>query len=146
MNYIIVISYSFINQGPDDFTYTHCNYCYWIVNTLLHRQFTITQTYRDGFQNLLIERKGRRFMLMGGFILMTVWAVVFTVALLSAVSHLIILIHRRGTWQIFTSHLVIIVCLVSEQIRVRGSKRKLQDPNYSLWSHFVSRPIVRLCC
>ncbi|XP_029007717.1 solute carrier family 2, facilitated glucose transporter member 11 [Betta splendens] len=34
--------------------------------------------------NLLIERKGRRFMLMGGFILMTVWAVVFTVALLSA--------------------------------------------------------------
>ncbi|KAK2915120.1 solute carrier family 2, facilitated glucose transporter member 11 [Channa argus] len=33
--------------------------------------------------NLLIERKGRRFMLMGGFILMTIWAVVFTVALLS---------------------------------------------------------------
>ncbi|XP_033823168.1 solute carrier family 2, facilitated glucose transporter member 11 [Periophthalmus magnuspinnatus] len=32
--------------------------------------------------NLLIERKGRRFMLMGGFILMTVWAVVFTIALL----------------------------------------------------------------
>ncbi|XP_023810453.1 solute carrier family 2, facilitated glucose transporter member 11 isoform X2 [Oryzias latipes] len=31
--------------------------------------------------NLLIERKGRRFMLMGGFILMTVWAVIFTVAL-----------------------------------------------------------------
>ncbi|XP_036955535.1 solute carrier family 2, facilitated glucose transporter member 11 isoform X1 [Acanthopagrus latus] len=31
--------------------------------------------------NLLIERKGRRFMLMGGFILMTVWAVVFTIAL-----------------------------------------------------------------
>eukprot|EP00066_Takifugu_rubripes_P007660 XP_003973362.1 PREDICTED: solute carrier family 2, facilitated glucose transporter member 11-like [Takifugu rubripes] len=31
--------------------------------------------------NLLIERKGRRFMLMGGFILMTVWAIVFTVAL-----------------------------------------------------------------
>ncbi|XP_077385426.1 solute carrier family 2, facilitated glucose transporter member 11-like isoform X2 [Festucalex cinctus] len=31
--------------------------------------------------NLLIERKGRRFMLMGGFILMTVWAVVFTFAL-----------------------------------------------------------------
>ncbi|CAB1426236.1 unnamed protein product [Pleuronectes platessa] len=31
--------------------------------------------------NLLVERKGRRFMLMGGFILMTVWAVVFTIAL-----------------------------------------------------------------
>ncbi|XP_061584500.1 solute carrier family 2, facilitated glucose transporter member 11-like [Cololabis saira] len=31
--------------------------------------------------NLLIERKGRRFMLMGGFILMTVWAIVFTLAL-----------------------------------------------------------------
>uniref|UniRef100_A0A8C6V1W7 Solute carrier family 2, facilitated glucose transporter member 5 n=1 Tax=Neogobius melanostomus TaxID=47308 RepID=A0A8C6V1W7_9GOBI len=31
--------------------------------------------------NLLIERKGRRFMLMGGFILMTVWAIVFTIAL-----------------------------------------------------------------
>ncbi|KAM6928428.1 solute carrier family 2, facilitated glucose transporter member 11 [Xenentodon cancila] len=31
--------------------------------------------------NLLIECKGRRFMLMGGFILMTVWAVVFTIAL-----------------------------------------------------------------
>ncbi|XP_061639911.1 solute carrier family 2, facilitated glucose transporter member 11 [Phyllopteryx taeniolatus] len=31
--------------------------------------------------NLLIERKGRRFMLMGGFIFMTVWAVVFTIAL-----------------------------------------------------------------
>ncbi|KAF6730896.1 Solute carrier family 2, facilitated glucose transporter member 11 [Oryzias melastigma] len=31
--------------------------------------------------NLLVERKGRRFMLMGGFILMTVWAVIFTVAL-----------------------------------------------------------------
>ncbi|KAM9408192.1 solute carrier family 2, facilitated glucose transporter member 11 [Pholidichthys leucotaenia] len=31
--------------------------------------------------NLLIERKGRRFMLMGGFILMTIWAVVFTIAL-----------------------------------------------------------------
>ncbi|XP_037107938.1 solute carrier family 2, facilitated glucose transporter member 11 [Syngnathus acus] len=31
--------------------------------------------------NLLIERKGRRFMLMGGYILMTVWAVVFTFAL-----------------------------------------------------------------
>uniref|UniRef100_A0A665VJK1 Solute carrier family 2, facilitated glucose transporter member 5 n=1 Tax=Echeneis naucrates TaxID=173247 RepID=A0A665VJK1_ECHNA len=33
------------------------------------------------FTNLLIERKGRRFMLMGGFILMTIWAVVFTIAL-----------------------------------------------------------------
>ncbi|XP_054472802.1 solute carrier family 2, facilitated glucose transporter member 11-like [Anoplopoma fimbria] len=32
--------------------------------------------------NLLVERKGRRFMLMGGYILMTVWAVVFTIALL----------------------------------------------------------------
>ncbi|KAK2862049.1 hypothetical protein Q5P01_001582 [Channa striata] len=32
--------------------------------------------------NLLIERKGRRFMLMGGFIFMTIWAVVFTIALL----------------------------------------------------------------
>ncbi|XP_076012894.1 solute carrier family 2, facilitated glucose transporter member 11-like [Genypterus blacodes] len=31
--------------------------------------------------NLLIERKGRRFMLMGGFILMTVWAIIFTIAL-----------------------------------------------------------------
>ncbi|XP_042362748.1 solute carrier family 2, facilitated glucose transporter member 11-like [Plectropomus leopardus] len=31
--------------------------------------------------NLLIERKGRRFMLMGGYILMTIWAVVFTIAL-----------------------------------------------------------------
>ncbi|XP_068171619.1 solute carrier family 2, facilitated glucose transporter member 11 isoform X2 [Antennarius striatus] len=31
--------------------------------------------------NLLIESKGRRFMLMGGYILMTIWAVVFTVAL-----------------------------------------------------------------
>ncbi|KAM9813502.1 solute carrier family 2, facilitated glucose transporter member 11-like [Neosynchiropus ocellatus] len=31
--------------------------------------------------NLLIERKGRKFMLMGGFILMTLWAIVFTVAL-----------------------------------------------------------------
>ncbi|KAM3622523.1 uncharacterized protein V6R79_026204 [Siganus canaliculatus] len=31
--------------------------------------------------NLLIEHKGRRFMLMGGFILMTIWAVVFTIAL-----------------------------------------------------------------
>ncbi|XP_041836328.1 solute carrier family 2, facilitated glucose transporter member 11 isoform X2 [Melanotaenia boesemani] len=31
--------------------------------------------------NLLIERKGRRFMLMGGFILMTIWAIVFTIAL-----------------------------------------------------------------
>uniref|UniRef100_G3N9C5 Solute carrier family 2, facilitated glucose transporter member 5 n=1 Tax=Gasterosteus aculeatus aculeatus TaxID=481459 RepID=G3N9C5_GASAC len=29
--------------------------------------------------NLLVERKGRRFMLMGGYILMTVWAVVFTI-------------------------------------------------------------------
>uniref|UniRef100_A0A3Q2YAW8 Solute carrier family 2, facilitated glucose transporter member 5 n=1 Tax=Hippocampus comes TaxID=109280 RepID=A0A3Q2YAW8_HIPCM len=37
--------------------------------------------------NLLIERKGRRFMLMGGFILMTVWAVVFTIAL--SLEHLI---------------------------------------------------------
>ncbi|XP_026203607.1 solute carrier family 2, facilitated glucose transporter member 11 [Anabas testudineus] len=34
--------------------------------------------------NLLIELKGRRFMLMGGFILMTIWAIVFTVALLAA--------------------------------------------------------------
>ncbi|TNN84367.1 Solute carrier family 2, facilitated glucose transporter member 11 [Liparis tanakae] len=32
--------------------------------------------------NLLVEHKGRRFMLMGGYILMTVWAVVFTIALL----------------------------------------------------------------
>ncbi|KAL6112058.1 slc2a11 [Pungitius sinensis] len=32
--------------------------------------------------NLLVELKGRRFMLMGGYILMTVWAVVFTIALL----------------------------------------------------------------
>ncbi|XP_031143392.1 solute carrier family 2, facilitated glucose transporter member 11 isoform X1 [Sander lucioperca] len=32
--------------------------------------------------NLLIERKGRRFMLMGGYIFMTIWAVVFTIALL----------------------------------------------------------------
>nr|XP_057921233.1 solute carrier family 2, facilitated glucose transporter member 11 [Doryrhamphus excisus]XP_057921234.1 solute carrier family 2, facilitated glucose transporter member 11 [Doryrhamphus excisus]XP_057921235.1 solute carrier family 2, facilitated glucose transporter member 11 [Doryrhamphus excisus] len=31
--------------------------------------------------NLLIERKGRKFLLMGGFILMTLWAVVFTIAL-----------------------------------------------------------------
>ncbi|XP_058486784.1 solute carrier family 2, facilitated glucose transporter member 11 [Solea solea] len=31
--------------------------------------------------SLLVEYKGRRFMLMGGFILMTVWAVVFTLAL-----------------------------------------------------------------
>ncbi|XP_029990156.1 solute carrier family 2, facilitated glucose transporter member 11 [Sphaeramia orbicularis] len=31
--------------------------------------------------NLMIERKGRRFMLMGGFILMTIWAIVFTIAL-----------------------------------------------------------------
>ncbi|XP_063768085.1 solute carrier family 2, facilitated glucose transporter member 11 isoform X3 [Eleginops maclovinus] len=31
--------------------------------------------------NLLIERKGRRFLLMGGYILMTIWAVVFTIAL-----------------------------------------------------------------
>ncbi|KAJ3602024.1 hypothetical protein NHX12_029784 [Muraenolepis orangiensis] len=31
--------------------------------------------------NLLIERKGRRFMLMGGYVLMTCWAVVFTIAL-----------------------------------------------------------------
>uniref|UniRef100_A0A3B3X7B6 Solute carrier family 2, facilitated glucose transporter member 5 n=1 Tax=Poecilia mexicana TaxID=48701 RepID=A0A3B3X7B6_9TELE len=31
--------------------------------------------------NLLVERKGRRFMLMGGFLLMTVWAIVFTIAL-----------------------------------------------------------------
>uniref|UniRef100_A0A3Q3AHC0 Solute carrier family 2, facilitated glucose transporter member 5 n=1 Tax=Kryptolebias marmoratus TaxID=37003 RepID=A0A3Q3AHC0_KRYMA len=31
--------------------------------------------------NLLVERKGRRFMLTGGFLLMTIWAVVFTVAL-----------------------------------------------------------------
>ncbi|XP_030585894.1 solute carrier family 2, facilitated glucose transporter member 11 [Archocentrus centrarchus] len=31
--------------------------------------------------NLLIERKGRRFMLAGGFIFMTFWAVVFTIAL-----------------------------------------------------------------
>lgn len=33
------------------------------------------------FKNLLIERFGRKLMLMGGFILMTVWAVVFTIAL-----------------------------------------------------------------
>ncbi|XP_068449831.1 solute carrier family 2, facilitated glucose transporter member 11 [Clinocottus analis] len=32
--------------------------------------------------NLLVERKGRRFMLMGGYILMAIWAVVFTIALL----------------------------------------------------------------
>lgn len=32
-------------------------------------------------KNLLIERFGRKLMLMGGFILMTVWAVVFTIAL-----------------------------------------------------------------
>ncbi|XP_006783140.1 solute carrier family 2, facilitated glucose transporter member 11-like [Neolamprologus brichardi] len=31
--------------------------------------------------NLLVERKGRRFMLAGGFTLMTFWAVVFTIAL-----------------------------------------------------------------
>ncbi|XP_062332001.1 solute carrier family 2, facilitated glucose transporter member 11 [Osmerus eperlanus] len=31
--------------------------------------------------NLLIERQGRRFLLMGGYILMTGWAVIFTVAL-----------------------------------------------------------------
>nr|QDF45870.1 glucose transporter 11a [Lateolabrax maculatus] len=31
--------------------------------------------------NLLIERKGRRYMLMGGYSLMTSWAVVFTIAL-----------------------------------------------------------------
>ncbi|XP_071768787.1 solute carrier family 2, facilitated glucose transporter member 11-like [Centroberyx gerrardi] len=31
--------------------------------------------------NLLIERKGRRFLLMGGYVLMTGWAVVFTIAL-----------------------------------------------------------------
>ncbi|XP_075893470.1 solute carrier family 2, facilitated glucose transporter member 11 isoform X2 [Nelusetta ayraudi] len=31
--------------------------------------------------NLLIERLGRRLMLMGGFILMTIWAVVFTISL-----------------------------------------------------------------
>ncbi|KAM3877710.1 solute carrier family 2, facilitated glucose transporter member 11-like [Diretmus argenteus] len=31
--------------------------------------------------NLLIERKGRRFLLMGGYILMTGWAIVFTIAL-----------------------------------------------------------------
>ncbi|XP_012728149.2 solute carrier family 2, facilitated glucose transporter member 11 isoform X2 [Fundulus heteroclitus] len=31
--------------------------------------------------NLLVERKGRRFMLMGGFLLMTIWAIVFTIAL-----------------------------------------------------------------
>ncbi|XP_072239136.1 solute carrier family 2, facilitated glucose transporter member 11 [Leuresthes tenuis] len=31
--------------------------------------------------NLLIERKGRRFMLTGGFIFMTIWAIVFTIAL-----------------------------------------------------------------
>ncbi|KAM9758516.1 solute carrier family 2, facilitated glucose transporter member 11 isoform 1-T1 [Menidia menidia] len=31
--------------------------------------------------NLLIERKGRKFMLAGGFILMTMWAIVFTIAL-----------------------------------------------------------------
>lgn len=32
-------------------------------------------------QNLLIERLGRRLMLMGGYVLMTGWAIVFTVAL-----------------------------------------------------------------
>lgn len=32
-------------------------------------------------KNLLIERLGRRLMLMGGFILMTIWAVVFTISL-----------------------------------------------------------------
>ncbi|MEQ2255877.1 hypothetical protein ILYODFUR_018416 [Ilyodon furcidens] len=32
--------------------------------------------------NLLVERKGRRFMLTGGFLLMTIWAIVFTIALL----------------------------------------------------------------
>lgn len=42
--------------------------------------------YFDVFQNLLVEHKGRRFMLMGGYILMTVWAVVFTIALLLEVS------------------------------------------------------------
>ncbi|KAB5584179.1 hypothetical protein PHYPO_G00104420 [Pangasianodon hypophthalmus] len=31
--------------------------------------------------NLLIERKGRRLLLMGGYVLMTGWAIVFTVAL-----------------------------------------------------------------
>ncbi|KAF5909370.1 solute carrier family 2, facilitated glucose transporter member 11-like, partial [Clarias magur] len=31
--------------------------------------------------NLLIERKGRRMLLMGGYVLMTGWAIVFTVAL-----------------------------------------------------------------
>ncbi|XP_037535265.1 solute carrier family 2, facilitated glucose transporter member 11-like [Nematolebias whitei] len=31
--------------------------------------------------NLLVERKGRRFMLMGGFLFMTIWAIVFTIAL-----------------------------------------------------------------
>ncbi|KAK5617663.1 hypothetical protein CRENBAI_002179 [Crenichthys baileyi] len=31
--------------------------------------------------NLLVERKGRRFMLTGGFLLMTIWAIVFTIAL-----------------------------------------------------------------
>ncbi|CAL8256236.1 unnamed protein product [Arctogadus glacialis] len=34
-----------------------------------------------GQRNLLIELKGRRFMLMGGYILMCCWAVVFTIAL-----------------------------------------------------------------
>uniref|UniRef100_A0A3Q3FBR6 Solute carrier family 2, facilitated glucose transporter member 5 n=1 Tax=Kryptolebias marmoratus TaxID=37003 RepID=A0A3Q3FBR6_KRYMA len=38
------------------------------------------------FTNLLVERKGRRFMLTGGFLLMTIWAVVFTVALVFEVS------------------------------------------------------------
>ncbi|CAL1609370.1 unnamed protein product [Knipowitschia caucasica] len=38
--------------------------------------------------NLLIERKGRRFMLMGGFISMTVWAVVFTIAMLFEMPYL----------------------------------------------------------
>uniref|UniRef100_A0A8C6PNA3 Solute carrier family 2, facilitated glucose transporter member 5 n=1 Tax=Nothobranchius furzeri TaxID=105023 RepID=A0A8C6PNA3_NOTFU len=32
--------------------------------------------------NLLIEHVGRRFMLMGGFLLMAIWAIVFTIALL----------------------------------------------------------------
>lgn len=32
-------------------------------------------------QNLLIERLGRRLLLMGGFVLMTGWTIMFTVAL-----------------------------------------------------------------
>uniref|UniRef100_A0A665VJK2 Solute carrier family 2, facilitated glucose transporter member 5 n=1 Tax=Echeneis naucrates TaxID=173247 RepID=A0A665VJK2_ECHNA len=45
--------------------------------------------------NLLIERKGRRFMLMGGFILMTIWAVVFTIALVKYSFLKLIYIHSH---------------------------------------------------